>query len=71
MSWLDGWAGVVLGLALLAVLVRDALQHAAHSPDQEPSDQPTPALWRRYGLVAALMAAVAATLGTRMVGLLT
>jgi hypothetical protein len=80
MGLLEDWGGVVLGVVLLAVLLRGALLEAAREPrraateladsrqaDTEPDDPAGPHVDIR---LVVLMVLVLATLGPRLVSLL-
>lgn len=64
-----GMAGVVLGLALLGMLVREAAGQAAAEP-AETTSLPRIRHAHHVGVLAVLVAVVALTLGPRLVSLL-
>lgn len=69
MSEAFGWAGVVLGVVLLALLVREGAGQAASEPAAETA---LPGSRRRHhvGVLALLVVVVTLTLGPRLVSLL-
>lgn len=66
MELLEEWGGVALGLVLLAVLLRGALLEVAREPRRDESAGPLVDV-----RLVVLMVLVLATLGPRLVSLLT